>query len=209
MVVLRAEGPAFSVGLDRRLLTPQGVSGQPPSAALAGRSDQPLDDVLAEFQAAFTWWGRPDLLSIAAVHGHAIGAGFQLALACDLRILADDAQLAMRETGLGLVPDLGGTGALVAAVGYARALELCVTGRTVGAAEAFDLGLATLVVSRSELSVAVDDLVAAVLAAPRDAVVETKALLREAGRRTTREAQWAAEREAQARRLRDLAGEGE
>jgi len=55
---------------------------------------------------------------------------------------------------------------------------------------------------------AVDDLVAAVLAAPRDAVVEIKALLREAGRRT-REAQWAAEREAQARRLRDLTDEGE
>ena len=50
-----------------------------------------------------------DLVSIAAVQGHAIGAGFQLALACDLRVVADDVQFAMRETSLGLVPDLTGT----------------------------------------------------------------------------------------------------
>ena len=57
-----------------------------------------------------------------------MGAGFQLALACDLRVVADDARFAMRETSLGLVPDLGGTQPLVEAVGYSRALEICVTG---------------------------------------------------------------------------------
>ena len=63
------------------------------------------------------------MVSIASVQGHAIGAGFQLALACDLRVMADDALLSMRETSLGLVPDLGGTQPLVDVVGYARALE--------------------------------------------------------------------------------------
>ena len=67
-------------------------------------------------------------MSVAAVQGHAIGAGFQLALACDLRVLADDAKLCMKEPTLGLVPDLTGTKPLVDIVGLPRALELCLTG---------------------------------------------------------------------------------
>ncbi len=118
------------------------------------------------------------------MQGHAIGAGFQLALACDLRVVADDVQFAMRETSLGLVPDLTGTQPLVDLVGYARALEICATGRFVHAEEAERIGLANLVVPADELDAAVRDLAAALLAAPRDAVIETKALLRGAGSRT-------------------------
>jgi enoyl-CoA hydratase/carnithine racemase len=113
--------------------------------------------------------------------------------------------LALPEPTLGLVPDLGGTAPLVDAVGYARALEICLTGRRVGAEEALRLGLATVVVPLDELAAATDDLVAALLAAPRDAVVETKALLLGAAeRRRSRDEQEAAERAAQVRRLRDL-----
>ena len=72
----------------------------------------------------------------------------------------------MRETSLGLVPDLGGTQPLVEAVGYARALEICATGRWVGAEEAAATGLATVVVPREDLDAATADLVAALLAAP-------------------------------------------
>ncbi len=147
-------------------------------------------------------------MSIAAVQGHAIGAGFQLALACDLRIVAEDAQLAMRETSLGLVPDLAGTHPLVGLVGYSRALEICLTGRFVLAEEAVTMGLANLAVPADQLDGAVRDLASAVLSAPRDAVVETKALLRGARDRDY-DAQRSAERAAQARRLRDLAGLGE
>ncbi|WP_229900528.1 enoyl-CoA hydratase/isomerase family protein, partial [Streptomyces capoamus] len=175
---------------------------------LARRDDAGLDATIAEYQEAFTWWRRTDIVSIAAVQGHAIGAGFQLALGCDLRVVADDVQFAMRETSLGLVPDLTGTHPLVGLVGYARALEICATGRFVGAEEAVSSGLANLAVPAAELDGAVRDLAAALLAAPRDAVVETKALLRGAVDRTYDE-QRAAERAAQSRRLRDLAGLGD
>lgn len=208
MVVLRAEGPSFCAGLDRRVFAGEPVDGAPSFAELATMSAAELEQRIEDFQAAFTWWRRPDIVSIAAVQGHAVGAGFQLALACDLRICADDAQFAMRETGLGLVPDLGGTLPLVELVGYPRALEICLTGRWVAAEEAQQLGLAELVVPAADLEAAVFDLVAALLAAPRDASIETKALLLGA-RGRNRDEQLAAERQAQTRRIKDLAGAGE
>ncbi|MEV7418114.1 enoyl-CoA hydratase/isomerase family protein [Streptomyces sp. NPDC089919] len=205
VVVLRGEGKSFSAGLDRQGFTPEGFEGEPSFLDLARGSDERLDATIAEYQEAFTWWRRNDIITIAAVQGHAIGAGFQLALACDLRVVADDVQFAMRETSLGLVPDLTGTHPLVSAVGYARALEICATGRFVHAPEAERIGLANLVVPAEELSAAVQDLTAALVGAPRDAVIETKTLLRGAATRSYEE-QRAAERAAQARRLRDLAG---
>lgn len=208
VVVLRGEGKSFSAGLDRQAFTPEGFDGEPSFIDLARGDDGVLDATIAEYQEAFTWWRRSDIVSIAAVQGHAIGAGFQLALACDLRIVADDVQFAMRETSLGLVPDLTGTHPLVGLVGYARALEICATGRFVPAAEAERVGLANLVVPVDQLDASVSDLAAALLAAPRDAVIETKALLQGVSGRTYEE-QRTAERAAQGRRLRDLAGLGD
>jgi enoyl-CoA hydratase/carnithine racemase len=204
VAVLRAEGPSFSAGLDRGMLAPGGRPGEAGLADLAALADDELDDAIAAFQRAFSWWRDERVVSVAAVGGHAVGAGFQLALGCDLRVLADDALLSMREPTLGLVPDLGGTAPLVALVGYPRALEICATGRWVAAEEAARLGLAELVVPRAQLDDAVADLVAALVAAPVGAVRETKALLRDAPGRTY-DQQLAAERTAQARRLRDLA----
>jgi enoyl-CoA hydratase/carnithine racemase len=208
VVVLRAEGRSFSAGLDRQMLTPEGIEGELSFVDLARSGDAEFDAIIAAYQEAFTWWRRNDIVSIAAVQGHAVGAGFQLALACDLRVVADDVQFAMRETSLGLVPDLTGTHPLVQLVGYGRALEICLTGRFVDAAEAVRTGLAGLAVPAGQLDDAVGDLASAVLAAPRDAVIETKALIRGAHERTY-DQQRAAERTAQARLLRDLAGVGE
>lgn len=109
VVVLRGEGKSFSAGLDRQAFTPEGFDGEPSFLDMARGPEAELDATIAEYQEAFTWWRRNDIVSIAAVQGHAIGAGFQLALACDLRIVAEDVQFAMRETSLGLVPDLTGT----------------------------------------------------------------------------------------------------
>lgn len=208
VVVLRGEGVSFSAGLDRKAFSPEGFDGEPSFLDLARGSDKELDAAVAGFQEAFTWWRRTDLLTVAAVQGHAIGAGFQLALACDLRVCADDVQFAMRETSLGLVPDLTGTKPLADLVGYGRALEICVTGRFVHAEEAERTGLANVVVPAAELDDTVKDLVAALLAPPRAAVNETKALLRTASANSEAD-QYAAERAAQTRRLRDLAGLGD
>jgi enoyl-CoA hydratase/carnithine racemase len=203
VVVLRAEGASFSAGLDRAMFT-TGIDGEPGLVGLAALDDVALDAVIDGFQQAFAWWRDDRVVSIAAVQGHAVGAGFQLALACDLRVLAEDAQLSMKEPSLGLVPDLGGTKPLVDLVGYPRALEICATGRWVGAAEAAATGLATLVVPTEQLEAATRDLAAALLAAPAGAVRATKGLLRGAGARSYDE-QRAAERAAQRGRLRDLA----
>ena len=145
----------------------------------------------------------PGIVSVAAVQGYAIGAGAQLALACDLRILTDDAQLRLPEATLGLVPDLTGTSNLVELVGYTRALELCLTGRAMGAAEARAVGLANLVVPLAELDDAVADLVAALTAVPVGAARATAELVRSAVRNDP-ETQDAAERAAQVRRIGEL-----
>ncbi|WP_309229998.1 enoyl-CoA hydratase/isomerase family protein [Blastococcus sp. TML/M2B] len=160
---------------------------------------------MREYQRGFRWLRTPGIVSIAAVQGHAIGAGCQLALACDLRVLAEDAQLRLPEPTLGLVPDLTGTSTLVELVGYSRAMEICLTGRPVGAAEAHAMGLANVVVPVAQLDAAVAQLTHALLGPPAGASRETAALVRSAVRNDPA-TQDAAERAAQVRRLRELAG---
>jgi enoyl-CoA hydratase/carnithine racemase len=204
VVVVRGEGRAFSAGLDLAAVSAETAGDGFSFANIAAMDDEAADALIAGFQAGFSWLRRPDLVTVAAVQGHAIGAGFQLALACDLRVLADDATFTMAESRYGLVPDLGGTHPLVAAVGYPRALEICLTARQVDAVEALAIGLATIVVPRASLDAAVADLVAALLSPPPDVVTETKAMLLGALHRD-RDAQEAAERAAQLRRLRAVA----
>ena len=135
VVVVRGDGPSFSAGLDRGMLDPQGADGETVAGAAHGR-DEEIAETIDAFQRGFTWLRDPRFVSVAAVQGHAIGAGFQLALACDLRVRRRRRAFCMKESALGLVPDLTGTKPLVDSVGYARALEICATARMVGAAEA-------------------------------------------------------------------------
>lgn len=198
VVVLRGAGPSFCAGIDLRLFTEAGVPGEgpPPNPA-----DPGFDQVVAGYQAGYLWLRDPAIVSIAVIQGHAIGAGFQLALACDLRILADDASLCMKEPALGMVPDLTGTKPLVDIVGLPRAIELCLTTRTVSAGEALLLRLAELVVPAGELDATVADLTEALLATDAAAARATKALLARAPGSTLAE-QAAAERQAQAKLMR-------
>jgi enoyl-CoA hydratase/carnithine racemase len=205
VVVVKGAGDCFSAGIDTRLLTPEGIEGDESVAALMQQSDQAILDAIDGYQRGFTWLAYPRFISVAAVHGYAIGAGFQLALACDLRVVADDVRFCMKEPALGLVPDLTGTKPLVELVGPSRALEICATARYVDAEEARQLGIATAVVPRDELDATTSDLVEALLANNTGAVRETKALLQQAAGRDL-EAQRLAEREAQVRRFRDLVG---
>jgi enoyl-CoA hydratase/carnithine racemase len=202
VVVLAGEGSSFSAGLDRRMLSPDGVPGEP-SLDLSGGSDGEAADRIDAYQQGFTWLRNPAFISVAAVQGHAIGAGFQLALHCDIRVAAEDAQFCMFEPALGLVPDLGGTQLLVDAIGYAKAIEICATARRMGADEAASSNLVNLVVGNDQLAAAVDDLVAALLSTNHQAVTETKRLLLGARDREYDE-QRRAEREAQVQRLRAM-----
>ena len=201
VVVLRATGKSFSAGLDRSMFEKFGE--------FAAASEEAVDGIIAGYQEAFTWWRRNDLVTIAAVQGHAIGAGFQLALGCDIRVVADDALFCMKEPALGLVPDLAGTKPLVELVGYSRALEIVATARYVGAEEALRIGLANHVVGAGELWDAAGRLAEDLVVAPRGAVTETKALLRGAATGRGYDEQRGAERAAQVRRLRELMWGGE
>jgi enoyl-CoA hydratase/carnithine racemase len=212
VVVVRGEGRAFSAGLDLNAVSAGPDSPADPEsmsfAQIAALPDEQASARIAGFQEAFDWLRRPDLISVAAIRGHAIGAGFQLALACDLRICAEDTRFTMAEVTLGLVPDLGGTKRLVELVGYGRALDICVTGRRVDATEAMRIGLATSIVPADALDDAVAELTARVLAVSHDAVTELKALLTAASGRSFAD-QERAEREAQVRLIRGLVGAGE
>jgi enoyl-CoA hydratase/carnithine racemase len=144
VAVLSGNGRAFCAGLDLELFSlmadsvtdrRQGVGG------LARRVEGRITNVAQ--QAAYVWSELPQPV-IAAVHGPALGAGFQIALACDIRVVAPTAQLALREVQWGLIPDMTGTQMLPRLVGLDVAKELTLTGRTVSGTEAKELGLATV-----------------------------------------------------------------
>jgi enoyl-CoA hydratase/carnithine racemase len=198
VVVLRGAGPSFCAGIDLRLFSAEGIPGE---ESVPRGTEPDLDERIAGFQSGYLWLRSPAIVSIAAVQGHAIGAGAQLALACDLRVLADNASFCIKEPALGLVPDLTGTKPLVDILGLPRAMELCLTARNVDAIEAAELRLAELVVPLDELDAAVGDLVAALLATDAAAARATKALLAAAPGNTLAE-QAAAERRAQGELLR-------
>jgi 2-oxoglutaroyl-CoA hydrolase len=97
---------------------------------------------------------------IAAVHGYTFGVGLELALACDFRVAADDVQLALPEITLGMIPGSGGTQRLVRLVGTARAKDMVLRGRRVGAEQALQWGLVTEVVPLADLERATSALAA-------------------------------------------------
>jgi len=140
-LVLTGAGPrAFSAGAD-----------------LKERRGWTLDDTrafLGEINAlmnAVDLFPRP---TIAAINGSAFGGGFELALACDIRIAAETAEMGLTEVRLGIIPGAGGTQRLARVAGVAVAKELTLTGRRIGAARARELGLVSEVVPPAELSAA-------------------------------------------------------
>jgi enoyl-CoA hydratase/carnithine racemase len=142
-VVLSGEGRGFCSGLDfesfQAMQGGDGLGGGE-SGAEVGHRDGRITNMGQ--QAAYVWTEMPAPV-VAAIHGPALGAGIQIALAADIRIIAPDAKMAVLEIRWGLVPDMTGTQMLPRLVGLDVAKELAFTGRMVSGTEAVELGLAT------------------------------------------------------------------
>ena len=117
---------------------------------------------------------------VAAVNGDAYGGGAEVAVACDIRIAADDVRCAFNQVALGIMPAWGGIERLTALVGRGRALALMTTGRVLDAEAALHLGLFDEVVPRAEFDQHWRDVAAQIACAPRDALVGIKAAQRAA-----------------------------
>ena len=147
VVVVRGNGPMFSSGMDFRAL---GALSETPEHLRAFRRES-----LAAWNAAEEMT-KP---TICQIHGGCIGGALELALACDLRVAAQDAVLGLPETRIGLVPDLGGSSRLPAVVGLGRAKELIMTGKLVAGVEAERIGLVNRVAPAEEVEAATEQLV--------------------------------------------------
>ena len=123
---------------------------------------------------------------IAQVNGFALGGGCELALACDFVYASDKAKFGQPEVKLGVIPGFGGTQRLARRVGIAKAKELCMTGDTIGAAEALRIGLADAVFPHPELAGKVKELAGRIAANGPLAVAEVKRLIQQ-GQSTTLE----------------------
>lgn len=175
VLVVAGGGRSFSAGIDISTFTAPPAAGPTAEASAPVRSD--VDGILA-IQRAFSWLEDAPYPTIAKVQGHAYGAGMQLALACDLRIVADDVRMGLLELNWGLMPDLGGTVWLPRLVGPAKALEMMLTGERAAADELLALGVVNRVVPRDDLDRTVDEIVDGLLARPPLAVRGAKAAVR-------------------------------
>ena len=141
-IVLRGEGEkAFVAGAD--ITEFPAMREQIEEAAETG-SARGIQKLAARMDA-----GRTPV--VAAIHGYCLGGGLELAMACDIRIAAEDAQLGQPEIKLGLIPGGGGTQRLPRLVGHGRALYLNLTGDPISGAQAYDWGLVERAVPREEL----------------------------------------------------------
>jgi enoyl-CoA hydratase/carnithine racemase len=151
-VVVRGAGAMLSSGMD--------------FAALGGLAASPehLRAFRREVLEAWTIAEEMPKPVICQIHGGCIGGAMELALACDLRVMASDAVIGLPETRVGLLPDVGGCSRLPAVVGLGRAKELIMTGKLIGAEEAERIGLVNRVAPPEELDAAVGELVDELLA---------------------------------------------
>jgi enoyl-CoA hydratase len=101
--------------------------------------------------------------TIAAVRGYCVGGGLEFALACDMRVAAEDAKLGLTEVRRGIIPGAGGTQRLARAVGTAKALEICLTGDTVSGSEAHRLNLVNVAVPAADVLKTAEELAARIL----------------------------------------------
>jgi 2-(1,2-epoxy-1,2-dihydrophenyl)acetyl-CoA isomerase len=152
VIVLTGEGRGFCAGVDLEALRAHQAGEHAAGAPKLGE-----EDFLRELPLEIASAPKP---VIAAVNGAAIGVGVTMILPCDLRIAAEEAKLALPFARLGLLPGLGSTHLLPKLVGRAKARELVLTGRKIGAAEALEIGLVDRVVPGARLADVVQEVAA-------------------------------------------------
>ena len=167
-LVVTGEGSTFSAGIDL-VEGMAGLLGELAGMAGQARDERMLDRGL-QIAGTFNWIPALGCPSVAAVRGHAYGAGLQLALACDFRIFGRGAQAGLLETRYGILPDMGATVRLPRIVGESRARELILLGEVIDAPEALRIGLANRVVEDAEVESAAAGLAARLAAQPPLAV---------------------------------------
>ncbi len=166
VVVVTGEGTAFCSGGD-----PRWIAGEP---------EAEVDYLRTRMLAFYRAWlsiRKLEVPTIAAVNGHAIGAGLCLALACDIRYAAEGAKLGAPFVKLGMNPGMAATYLMPDVVGEANARELLLTGRTIGAAEAHGMGMVSRVLPPADFAAAVDEIAVGIAATAPIASRYTKAAL--------------------------------
>ncbi|MBQ9979863.1 MAG: enoyl-CoA hydratase/isomerase family protein [Oscillospiraceae bacterium] len=164
VIVLTGEGRAFAAGADISEMSNYGV--------VEGKRYGVLGNDTMTFIENMT---KP---VIAAVNGFALGGGCELAMCCDIRIASEKAKFGQPEVGLGITPGFGGTQRLPRIVGISKAMELILTARVIGAAEAERIGLVSLVVPPEELMTTAVTLAKAIADQAQVAVRESKKCVR-------------------------------
>jgi enoyl-CoA hydratase len=187
-LVVIGEGRAFSSGIDTSVFAGDASTADSLETDAADRHhDDPAVDAIMQTQDAYTWLEEAPFATIAAVRGYALGAGLQLALACDVRVFAEGTRAGLLEFKYGIIPDLGGTQRLPRLVGAGKAKELVFTAAQIDADEAFRIGLTEQLVADSELEPTVSALAATIAAQPPLAVEGAKRAIEVAGTVPTRD----------------------
>ena len=168
-IVVTGHGRAFSAGAD-------------PSALQALRTARAARRSAAAGQRMLDRLEQSTRIVIAAINGLCLGGGLELAMACHFRFCSDRARLGLPEVTLGLIPGLGGTQRLPALVGTSRALSLVLTGDTVAAEEARDIGLVDEIVAAPDLMAAVLKFARRIARRPPEVVAAALATIRSSGR---------------------------
>lgn len=172
VVIVRGEGKSFSSGIDLNLFSE--VAGDPVES-------------IVRAQAPFRRLKVLGVPTVAAIRGHAYGAGLQLALCCDLRIATTDARLGLLEVRYGLIPDLGATALLASIVGPARAKWMMWSGEKIDGSSAASVGLVEMVVEPGEFEPEVDRVAGLLESGPPIVIGHIKQLVDRAAGRTFEE----------------------
>jgi enoyl-CoA hydratase/carnithine racemase len=181
-LVVIGNGRAFSSGIDTSVFTGGSTDSIEGGDDIGTRHRDPTVDGILRTQEAYSWLEEARYPTIAAVRGFALGAGLQMALACDIRVFARGTSVGLLEHKYGILPDLGGTQRLPRVVGAAKAKEMIWTAARIDADEAYRIGLCERLVDDDALDAEAGALAAAIAAQPPLAVQGAKRAVEAAGR---------------------------